>query len=106
MFRQLIRQGKAFYAGVLHEGDIDCELARDLAAECVAERAFETIGDKTIARAIELLIHCARLIVCPAAFGTLNARNAELVEFAHSHGIEVMQACGGALEDSKLEWEG
>lgn len=93
VFRQLIRQGKAFYTGVLHEGDIDCELARDLAAECVAERAFEPIGDRTIARAKELLVHCARLIVCPAAFGTINARNAELVEFARSHGIEVMRAC-------------
>ena len=100
VFRQLIRQGKAFYAGVLHEGDIDCELARDLATECVAERAFEPIGDKTIARAKELLVHCARLIVCPTAFGTINARNAELVEFARSHGIEVMQACEGASEDS------
>lgn len=106
VFRQLIRQGKAFYAGILHEGDIDCELARDLATECVPERAFEPIGDKTIARAKELLVHCARLIVCPAAFGTINARNAELVEFARSHGIEVMRACEGALEDSKLEWEG
>lgn len=57
VFRQLIRQGKAFYAGVLHEGDIDYELARDLAAECVAERAFEPIGDKTIARAKELIVH-------------------------------------------------
>lgn len=102
VFRQLIRQGKAFYAGILHEGDIDCELARDLATECVAERAFEPIGDKTIARAKELLVHCARLIVCPAAFGTINARNAELVEFARSHGIEVMRACEGASEDSKI----
>ena len=106
VFRQLIRQGKAFYAGVLHEGDIDCELARDLATECVAERAFEPIGDKTIARAKELLVHCARLIVCPAAFGTINARNAELVEFARSHGIEVIRACEGASEDPQLEWEG
>ena len=47
-----------------------------------------------------------RLIVCPAAFGTINARNAELVEFARSHGIEVMQAYEGASEDSHLEWEG
>ncbi|RHD35219.1 MULTISPECIES: ABC transporter ATP-binding protein [Collinsella] len=106
VFRQLIRQGKAFYAGVLHEGDIDCELARDLAMECVAERAFEPIGDKTIARAKELLVHCARLIVCPAAFGTINARNAELVEFARSHGIEVMRAREGASEDSQLGWKG
>ena len=72
----------------------------------MAERAFEPIGDKTIARAKELLVHCVRLIVCPTAFGTINARNAELVEFARSHGIEVMQACEDALEDSKLEWEG
>ena len=35
-----------------------------------------------------------------------NARNAELVEFARSHGIEVVRACEGASEDSQLEWEG
>ena len=64
--------------------------------QLVAERAFEPIGDKTIARAKELLVHCARLIVCPAAFGTINARNAELIEFARARGIEVMRACEGA----------
>ena len=104
MFRQLIRQGKAFYAGVLHEGDIDCELARDLAAECVAERAFEPIGDKTIARAKELLVHCARLIVCPAAFGTINARNAELVA---SHARMVSRSCERAKAHRRFpNWSG
>ena len=84
VFRQLVRQGEAFYAGVLHEGDVDCELARDLAANVVVERAFEPIGDEALARAKKLLSRCERLVVCPAAFGTLNARNAELIDAAQA----------------------
>ncbi len=91
-FRRLVRQGEAFYAGVLHEGDVDCELARDLAAEVVVERAFEPIGDAAIRKAKALLSQCNRLIVCPSAFGTLNARNKELVETAEKLGIEVLDS--------------
>ena len=90
-FRRLVRQGEAFYAGVLHEGDVDCELARDLAAEVVVERAFEPIGDAAICKARELLSLCDRLVVCPPTFGTLNARNAALVEAAETQGIEVLR---------------
>ena len=93
-FRRLVRKGEAFYAGVLHKGDVDCELARDLAAEVVVEQAFEPIDDEAISKAKELLSQCDRLIVCPPTFGTLNARNAELVAVAKSLGIEI-ESIGG-----------
>ena len=93
-FRRLVRKAEAFYAGVLHKGDVDYELARDLAAEVVVEQAFEPIGDEAISKAKELLSQCDRLIVCPPTFGTLNARNAELVAVAKSLGIEI-ESIGG-----------
>ena len=62
---------------------------------------LEPIGDENHTPAPKSSSFTApRLIVCPAAFGTINARNAELVEFARSHGIEVMRAREGASEDS------
>ena len=90
-FRQLVREGEAFFAGVLHEGDVDCELARDLAADVVVEDAFEAIGDDRIREAERLLARCSRLIVCPPSFGTSNARNADLIEFARQQGISVVK---------------
>ena len=90
-FRQLVREGEAFFAGVLHEGDVDCELARDLAADVVVEDAFEAIGDDRIREAERLLARCSRLIVCPPSFGTSNARNANLIEFARQQGISVVK---------------
>lgn len=91
-FRKLVRSSQPFYAGVLHKGDVDEQLARDLAAAVVVERAFEPISDTALASAKELLARCKRLIVCPPAFGTLNARNAELVDFARERSIEIQQA--------------
>ena len=90
-FRQLVREGEAFFAGVLHEGDVDCELARDLAANVVVENAFEAIGDDRIREAERLLARCSRLIVCPPSFGTSNARNADLIEFARQQGISMVK---------------
>lgn len=90
-FRQLVREGEAFFAGVLHEGDVDCELARDLAADVVVEDAFEAIGDDRIREAERLLARCSRLIVCPPSFGTSNTRNADLIEFARQRGISVVK---------------
>lgn len=90
-FRRLVRSGQAFYAGVLHEGDVDEQLACDLAAGVITEHPFEPISDAALASAKELLAGCKRLIVCPQHFGTLNARNAELIEFAASRSIEIEQ---------------
>ena len=88
-FRRLVRRGEAFCAGVLHEGDVDCELARNLAADVAVERAFEPISDAALSSAKKLLAQCDRLIVCPPAFGTLNARNAELIDAAQALGMEI-----------------
>ncbi len=88
-FRRLAREGTAFYAGVLHQGDVDAVLAADLAAEVVLEKPFEPIGEKSLGRAKQLLRRCDRLIVCCQELGPLNARNQELVDLAAGLGLVV-----------------
>ena len=48
-FRALQKEGVPFATGVLHSNDVDCAIARDLASVLIAERAFEPIGDETLA---------------------------------------------------------
>lgn len=92
VFRRFQKEGVTFATGVLHENDVDCAIARDLASTVVSERAFEPIGDAAFAQACEALRDCERLVVCLREFGTLNARNAELVEAARGWGIPVEEA--------------
>ncbi len=81
-FRRLAREGTPFFAGVLHEGDVDAQLARDLAADVILEKPFEPISETTLARAKELLRGCERLVVCRGDFGPVNAANQELIDLA------------------------
>ncbi len=86
-FRALQRAGVPFAAGVLARGDVDCALACALAERVIACDAFEPVGAAELAAAREALASCRALICCCPGFGTLNARNAELVAFARERGI-------------------
>ena len=55
VFRRLQKENTPFYAGVLYENDIDCVLARQLAAEVVTEAPFQTIREQTIKKALDPL---------------------------------------------------
>lgn len=88
-FRRLAREGTPFATGVLHEHDADGLLARSLAARAVFERDFEPVGEAALAEAREALLACREVICCVGAFGTMNARNAELLDAARKAGIPV-----------------
>ena len=88
-FRRLAREGTPFATGVLHEHDADGLLARSLAARAVFERDFEPVGEAALAEAREALLACREVICCVSAFGTMNARNAELIDAARKAGIPV-----------------
>lgn len=88
-FRRLAREGTPFAAGVLHEHDADGLLARSLATRAVFERDFEPVGDAAVAEAREALLACREVICCVGEFGTMNARNAELLDAARKAGIPV-----------------
>ena len=60
-------------------------LARSLAARAVFERDFEPVAGE----AREVLLACREVICCVDAFGSGNARNAELLDAAPAAGIPV-----------------
>lgn len=86
-FRRLAREGTPFAAGVLHEHDVDGLLARSLAARAVFERDFEPVSERAVSEAREVLLACREVICCVSEFGTMNARNAELLAAARSAGL-------------------
>lgn len=88
-FRRLAREGTPFAAGVLHAHDADGLLARSLATWAVFERDFEPVSTEAVERAREVLLACHEVICCVSEFGTMNARNAELVDSARTAGIPV-----------------
>ena len=91
-FRRLAREGMPFATGVLHEHDADGLLAHSLASRAIFERDFEPVSPGAVARAREVLLACREVICCVDAFGTGNARNAELLDAARAAGIPVRHA--------------
>ena len=88
-FRRLARADTPFATGVLHEHDADGLLARSLATRAVFERDFEPVSAESVARAREVLLACREVICCVSAFGTGNARNAELLAAARAADLPV-----------------
>ena len=101
VFRRLCREEIPFAAGVLHENDIDYELARFLAAQVVTERAYERIGERSYAEALQVMKKCRCVICClePEAFGEMNAKNLQLLEWARRDGMKVIVPEEGGMAD-------
>ncbi|HBU12399.1 MAG TPA: iron ABC transporter ATP-binding protein [Clostridiales bacterium] len=89
-FRALQKNGVPFIAGILHENDVDFALAGDLAAEVVGEKSFEEIGEAAFQRAVEKLASCESVINCLRGYGTMNARNRDLLAAARDMGLEIL----------------
>ena len=88
-FRRLAREGVPFAAGVLHEHDADGLLAAQLASRVIFEKDFEPVSAESVARAREVLLSCREVMCCVSAFGTGNARNAELLAAARAAGLPI-----------------
>lgn len=86
-FRALQRMGVPFAAGVLHEGDIDAQVASELASETVIENSFSYIRDENYDKALCLMKKCGSFINCLEAAGDINRRNLELAEQGKILGI-------------------
>lgn len=86
-FRALQRAGIPFAAGVLHENDIDHEVAKALAAKLISEKAFETVSQVQYQKALEIMRRCKRVVCCLQEFGTANEKNQALRDEAQRLGI-------------------
>ena len=87
VYRSLQRRGIPFAAGVLHENDLDYPVAAALAAEVIAERPFEPVGEAAYERAAARMAGCSAVICTLSAFGTMNRRNEALCALARARGI-------------------
>ena len=86
VYRRLQRQGIPFAAGVLQENDLDFPVASALAAEVVAEKRFQPIGEASLRRAAAVMADCRR-VLCPLTeFGPLNEGNRQLLRLAGEAG--------------------
>ncbi|MCC8103373.1 MAG: ABC transporter ATP-binding protein [Clostridiales bacterium] len=86
-YRRLQREGIPFATGVLHENDVDYEVAKYLAFAVVTERMFEPVSGEKVQEAMKILRGCRRVINCVSAFGTMNVQNEELAAEAKRLGI-------------------
>ena len=87
VYRALARQETAFYAGILHENDLDFPIAEALAAEVIGAESYEPISEERIEYAKTLMKNCSGYICTPERFGTMNRGNEKLRFFAVSLGL-------------------
>lgn len=86
IYRKLQRKSIPFAAGILHENDLDYPVAKALASQVVAEKAFEPICETTLQDAIQVMASCEKVLCCLPQFGSLNAKNRKLLEHASEAG--------------------
>lgn len=89
-YRTLQRKRVPFVTGILHDNDIDYQLARDLAGEVYAVRGFGGIDEQTYARALTRLRTCETVVHCLTGYGEWNVKNQLLLEEAVAMGLRVL----------------
>ena len=94
VYRRLQREGRAFVTGILYENDLDYPVAKALAAELIAEKAFEPVGESAFEQAKRWMDLCETVICCRKKFGSLESANKELLAYAGQNGkiIEMSEA--------------
>lgn len=87
VYRRLQQHGLAFATGVLHENDLDAELARQIASRLITEKAFYPISDASFHQALAALDQAEIFINALEEddFGPANARNRDLRDLALSY---------------------
>lgn len=83
IYRKLQRERKAFRTGIIYENDLDFPVARALAAELIAAKAFEPVDKRTFEHAKKAIDSCSKVICCRRKFGSLETANKNLLEYAN-----------------------
>lgn len=94
VYRILQKQRIPFITGILHENDVDCQVARELAAKTITEKSFRPISEEIFARACMTMRKCSTVLNCLSEFGPINQKNADLAAFAESCGLSVVSQIG------------
>ena len=95
VYRTLQKKRIPFITGILHENDVDYQVAYDLADEIISEKSFHTISDAAYARALEKLRACDAVLNCLTEYGETNLRNRMLHAEAKAMGCKVIADAEG-----------
>lgn len=90
-YRALQKRRIPFATGVLHENDVDYQVARDLATIAVAERSFTPIRAETFAAARQAMLACRAVVNCLDGYGPLNEKNRALLDIARQAGMRLAE---------------
>lgn len=91
VYRKLQRKGIPFVAGVLHENDVEYEVAKALGT-VIGEKAFEEISMESYRQAVNWIEKCDTVICTIQEFGTMNKKNKELLALAEDMGKVVTES--------------
>ena len=86
MFRRLQKMGVPFVTGILYEIDVDCHLARHLAADIIAAEPFRPVPEETLARALAALERVDAVIDALCRSGVYGPENERLLNAARAAG--------------------
>ena len=91
VYRKLQREGIPFAAGILYENDLDYPVAVALAQKVISAPAFEPVADEVLEEAERVMRGCERVICCREKFGSYEAMNGKLLEYARECDTSIEQ---------------
>ncbi len=91
-YRLLQKKQIPFVTGILHENDIDYQLAHDLASQVIGAKSFSKIDKQLVQRAVEIMKSCNVVINCLEQYGEMNMENKHLCDAARKMGIKVINS--------------
>lgn len=91
-YRALQKRGIPFATGILHENDIDYQIALDLANDILAEKSFTRISVELYQKALRRLESCHTVINCLDSYGEMNKENQDLHNEALAQGLKTFKS--------------
>jgi len=90
-YRGLQKMQIPYATGILHENDVDYQVASALASDVIAEKSFQCITESTYACAVERLKRCDTMLNCLTGYGETNRANQRLAAAAEQLGLRVVK---------------
>lgn len=87
VYRQLQKKNIPFATGILYENDVDCRLARLLAAEVITQKCTGEIDESALNAALDIMKSCEYVIDARGNLGGAAAINERLISIAVENNI-------------------
>ncbi len=90
IYRILTKHDIGFSTGIIHENDVDYEIARTMGVQVESEKPFKKIKDKNFVEGKDVIKNSNIVIEADYPIGEINYRNIDLVKYALSIGKKVL----------------